>query len=211
MHDVTAAIHPDNVEMCVRAVVLCGASVGGADFLTTDISRSFREIGGALCEVNVLPGLEVHLFAEGRGDRDVLGDMLDALYADRPWRVPTVVVCGEDPDAIGRAVAAALQARWTVGYAGPSQTAVGSWVIAAERQPVHVAHRLLIEDPSTEAVVVAMTPEQVLAEGAGVSRADVVALTDGDPPASELHDVLARMGARILPTRDAATIAEQLA
>jgi cyanophycin synthetase len=28
-------------------------------------------------QVNVLPSLEVHLFAEGRADRDVLGDMLD--------------------------------------------------------------------------------------------------------------------------------------
>ena len=211
LRDVTGSIHPDNVEMCVRAVVLCGVDVGGADFLTTDITRSFREVGGAVCEVNVLPSLEVHLFAEGRGDRDVLGDMLDALYPDRPWRVPTVVVCGEEPDAVGREVVAALAPTWTVGYAGPSQTAVGGWVVAAERQPVHVAHRLLIEDPSTEAVVVAITPESVLAEGAGVSRADVVALIDGDPPAWDVQDVLARTGARVLLTRDAADVAEQLA
>jgi cyanophycin synthetase len=211
LRDVTDSIHPDNVEMCVRAVVLCGVDVGGADFLTTDITRSFREVGGALCEVNVLPSLEVHLFAEGRGDRDVLGDVLDALYPDRPWRIPTVVVCGEDPDAVGRAVAAALAPAWTVGYAGPSQTAVGGWVVAAERQPVHVAHRLLVEDPSTQAVVVATTPEQVLTDGAGVARADVVALIDGDPPAWEVQDVLARTGARILLTRDAADVAKQLA
>lgn len=211
LRDVTDSIHPDNVEMCVRAAVLCGVDVGGADFLTTDITRSFREVGGAVCEVNVLPSLEVHLFAEGRGDRDVLGDLLDALYPDRVWRVPTVVVCGEDPDAVGRAVAAALDAQWTVGYAGPSRTAVGSWVVAAERQPVHVAHRLLTEDPGTEAVVLAMTPEGVLAEGAGVARADVVALIDGDPPGWDVQAVLARTGARVLLTRDAADIAEQLA
>ncbi len=210
VRDVTDSIHPDNVEMCVRAVVLCGVEVGGADFLTTDVTRSFREVGGALCEVNVLPGLEVHLFAEGVGDRDVLGDMLDALYPDVPrWRVPTVVVCGEDPDAVGRAVVAALAPTWTVGYAGPSQTSVGAWVVAGERQPVHVAHRLLIEDPSAEAVVVAMTPDQVLAEGAGVARADVVALIDREPPASKVQDVLARTGARVLHTGDAAVIAEQ--
>ena len=168
LRDVTDVIHPDNVEMCVRAISLCGVDVGGADFITTDITRSFREVGGALCEVNILPSLEVHLFADGGGDRDVLGDMLDALYADKPrWRVPTVVVCGADPDAVGRGVVVALEARWTVGYAGPSQTTAGGWVVAGERQPVHVAHRLLVEDPSTEAVVVAMTPDQVLAEGVG--------------------------------------------
>jgi hypothetical protein len=60
-------------------------------------------------------------------------------------------------------------------------------------------------------VVVAMTPEQVLTDGAGVARADVVALIDGDPPAWEVQDVLARTGARILLTRDAADVAKQLA
>ena len=96
--------------------------------------------------------------------------------------VPTVVVCGEDADAVSRGVAAALEAHWMVGDAGPSQTAVGGWAVAGERQPVHVAHHRLIEDPSTDAVVVAMTPDQVLAEGVGVARADVVALIDRDPP-----------------------------
>jgi len=211
LRDVTDSIHPDNVELCVRAVGLCGVDVGGADFLTTDITRSFREVGGALCEVNVLPSLEVHLHAEGRGDRDVLGAMLDALYPDKPrWRVPTVVVCGEDADAVGREVVAALAPTWTVGYAGPSQTAVGGWEVAAERQPAHVAHRLLIEDPSSEAVVVAMTADQLLTEGAGVTRADVVALVDPDPPAPQVRDVLARTGAEIVVTRDPAVIAQRV-
>lgn len=211
LRDVTDSIHPDNVEMCVRAIVLCGIDVGGADFLTPDVSRSFREVGGALCEVNVLPSLEVHLYAEGGGDRDVLGEVLDALYPDMPrWRVPTVVVCGEDADAVARGVVAALAARWTVGYAGRSQTSVGGWVVVGERQPVQVAHRILIEDPSTEVVVAAVTADQVLAEGVGVARADVVALIDRDPPAAVVRDVLSRTGARVLLTRDAAVVAELL-
>jgi cyanophycin synthetase len=211
LRDVTDTIHPDNIEMCVRAIVLCGVDVGGADFLTTDITRSFREVGGALCEVNVLPSLEVHLFAEGAGDRDLLGDMLDALHPDvSRWRVPTVVVCGEAADAVGRDVAAVLAARWTVGYAGPSQTTVGGWVLAGERRPVHEAHRLLIEDPSTEAVVVAITPDQVLEEGVGVARADVVALVDRQPPPAEVQNVLARTGAEVLRTCDATIVAEAL-
>lgn len=210
LRDVTDSIHPDNVEMCVRAAVLCGVDVGGADFITRDVSRSFREVGGALCEVNILPSLEVHLFAEGGGDRDVLGEVLDALYPDVPrWRVPTVVVCGEDADAVGRRIAAALGARWTVGYAGPSQTTVGGWVVAGARQPVHEAHRLLTEDPSTEAVVVATTPEHIRAEGVGVAHADVVALVDPDPPAADVRDALARTGARVVFTRDAAALAAQ--
>jgi cyanophycin synthetase len=208
--DVTDSIHPDNVEMCVRAIVLCGIDVGGVDFLTPDISRSFREVGGALCEVNVLPSLD-YGYVEGSGDHNVLGDVLDALYPDKSrWRVPTVVVCGEDADAVGRGVVAALDARWTVGYAGPSQTTVGSWVLAGDCQPLHVAHHLLTEDPSTEALVMATTPDRLLAQGVGVARADIVALIDHDPPAACVRDVLTRTGGRVLLTRDATVIAEQL-
>ena len=140
-----------------------------------------------------------------------MGATLDALYpGKRRWRLPTLVVCGEDPDVLGRAVAADLAAArgLTVGYAGPSGTTVGSWVAAADRQPVHVAHRLLIEDPTTEAIVVATTPERVLADGAGVARADVVALMDGDGSRSaEARRVLARTGGRIVLERDASVIA----
>lgn len=209
-HDVTDRIHPDNVEMCVRAIVLCGIEVGGADFMTPDIGRSFREVGGALCEVNVLPSLD-YGFVPGSGERNVLGDVLDALYPDRSrWRLPTVVVCGEDADAVGRGVVAALDTRWTVGYAGPSQTTVGGWVLAAERQPVRVAHHLLTEDPGTEALVMATSPDRVLTEGVGVERADIAALVDPDPPAAYVRDVLTRTGARILHIRDATAIAESL-
>ena len=211
LRDVTASIHPDNVEMCVRAIGLCGVQVGGADFLTPDIGRSFRTAGGALCEVNILPSLELHLFAEGRGDRDVLGDLLDAVYPHRSrWRIPTVVVCGEDADAVGRRVAAVLAERGTVGYGGPSQTTVGSWVLADEPQPLHVAHHLLTEDPSTDVVVLATTPDRVLAEGVGVARADVVALVDPGRPSAQVREVLTRTGARILLSRDATVIAELL-
>ena len=55
-----------------------------------------------------------------------------------------------------------------------------------------------------------MTPDQVLAEGVGVARADVVALTDRDPPADEVREVLARTGAQALHTGDAAAVAELL-
>ena len=113
--------------MCVRAVALCGVDVGGADFITTDVTRSFREVGGALCEVNVLP-----------------------------------------------------------------------------------AHRLLVEDPSTEAVVVALTAEHLLTDGAGVTRADVVAFVDPEPPTPQVRDVLARTGAEIVLARDPAVVAQRL-
>jgi hypothetical protein len=65
---------------------------------------------------------------------------------------------------------AALTPTWAIGTR-PSHAAVAGRVIAAERQPVRVLHRPLIEDPSNDAVVLAMTPQEVSVEGARVPRA----------------------------------------
>ncbi|HEU5153603.1 MAG TPA: acetate--CoA ligase family protein, partial [Gemmatimonadales bacterium] len=50
--DVTDIVHPDNVEMAMRTIRAIGLDVGGVDFLTPDITVSYKENGGAICEVN---------------------------------------------------------------------------------------------------------------------------------------------------------------
>jgi cyanophycin synthetase len=57
--DMTDVVHPDNAEMAVRAITAIGLDVGGVDFLTPDITQSYKDIGGAICEVNAAPGFRM--------------------------------------------------------------------------------------------------------------------------------------------------------
>lgn len=59
--DVTDTIHPDNKLMAERAIRAIGLDVGAVDFLTTDITKSYRETGGGICEINAGPGLRMHI------------------------------------------------------------------------------------------------------------------------------------------------------
>ena len=54
--DVTDTMHPDNREMAERTIKAIGLDIGGVDFLTNDITESYRDTGGGICEVNAGPG-----------------------------------------------------------------------------------------------------------------------------------------------------------
>ena len=54
---VTELAHPEVLDLGVKAAALLGIDVAGVDYITSDISLSPKETGGAICEVNVTPGL----------------------------------------------------------------------------------------------------------------------------------------------------------
>lgn len=95
--DVTDKVHPDNRDMAVRAALGVGLDVAGVDFLTTDITRSYREIGGAIVEMNARPGLRMHIWPDKEGKpRDVAGAILNLFYApEQNGRIPIIAVAGD--------------------------------------------------------------------------------------------------------------------
>src|SRR6185295_10246701 len=50
--DKTDAVHYDNRVMTERAVKAIGLDVGGVDFISPDVTRSYKEAGGAIVEIN---------------------------------------------------------------------------------------------------------------------------------------------------------------
>ncbi|NLB57801.1 MAG: ATP-grasp domain-containing protein, partial [Gammaproteobacteria bacterium] len=93
--DVTDVIHPDNREMAVRAVRASGLDVGGVDFISPDITESYRRIGGAICEVNAAPGFRMHVAPSEGTPRDAAGPVIDMLFPPAsPSRVPIAAITG---------------------------------------------------------------------------------------------------------------------
>ncbi|HEY4561681.1 MAG TPA: acetate--CoA ligase family protein, partial [Thermoanaerobaculia bacterium] len=93
--DRTDAIHEDNRMMAERAVKAIGLDVGGVDFVSTDISRSYREVGGAIVEINAAPGFRMHLAPTEGKPRDVAGPVIDMLFPrGTRSRIPLAAVTG---------------------------------------------------------------------------------------------------------------------
>lgn len=54
---VTDICHPDNTELAIEAANVVGLDVAGIDLISPDITRSWKETGAAICEINATPSI----------------------------------------------------------------------------------------------------------------------------------------------------------
>lgn len=174
--DVTARVHPDNRAVAERAARILGLDIAGVDFLCPDITRSWREVGGAICEVNAQPGFRVHWL--GDPTRDINGEVLDWLFRDKPARIPTAAITGTNGKTTTSSM---LHAIWqaagkTTGLCTTAGVWVGSDLVTDQNLSGYPGARMLLEDPAVEAVVVEMPRKGLLKFGHPCDRYDVAAL-----------------------------------
>ncbi|SLN75774.1 Cyanophycin synthetase [Roseovarius gaetbuli] len=93
--DLTDVVHPDNRDMAERAIMAVGLDVGGVDFLIDDITHSYKDIGGAIVEVNAAPGFRMHVAPSEGQPRDVAGRVIDMLFPlGHQSRIPIAAITG---------------------------------------------------------------------------------------------------------------------
>ncbi len=93
--DLTDVVHPDNRDMAERAIMAVGLDVGGVDFLIDNIAQSYKEIGGAIVEVNAAPGFRMHVSPSEGKPRDVAGKVIDMLFPQgQECRIPIAAITG---------------------------------------------------------------------------------------------------------------------
>src|SRR5206468_1683904 len=91
----TDAMHPHNLEIACRAARVIGLDVAGIDIISPDISRSLRETGGGIIEVNAGPGFRMHLQPSEGKPRNVARPVVDMLFPrGAPSRIPIVAITG---------------------------------------------------------------------------------------------------------------------
>jgi cyanophycin synthetase len=176
--DVTDDIHPDNREMAIRAIKGIGLDIGGVDFLTTDISKSYRETGGGICEVNAGPGFRMHVAPSEGTPRDVAGPVLDMLFpSESPSRVPIAAVTGTNgKTTTSRMLAHILKmAGHTVGLSSSDGIYIdGNLSVEGDLTGPRSA-QMILRDPTIDAAVLETARGGLLRNGLGFSNCDVAA------------------------------------
>lgn len=104
--DVTKLIHPDNIEIALRAASLFGMEVAGIDLISEDISKPWYENNAIMNEVNFSPQL----------GRDTLSRKYIPNYLqntiNNKGRIPITVIIGKEK-ALDKAIALQKEKRKT--------------------------------------------------------------------------------------------------
>jgi cyanophycin synthetase len=176
--DVTDVIHPDNREMAIRSIKAIGLDIGGVDFLTNDIALSYREAGGAICEVNAGPGFRMHVAPSEGTPRDVAGPVIDMLFPpDAPTRVPIAAVTGTNgKTTTSRMLAHILKMTgFTVGMTSTDGVYIdGKLTVSGDMTGPKSAH-MILRDPAVDAAVMETARGGMLRSGLGYRSCNVAA------------------------------------
>jgi cyanophycin synthetase len=182
--DVTDVIHPDNREMAERAVRAIGLDVGGVDFLSKNITESYRKIGGGICEVNAAPGFRMHVAPSEGTARDVAAPVIDMLFPPgTSSRVPIAAITGTN----GKTTTARMLAHITkmAGYT-PGVTTTDGVYINGQRtvqgdMTGPVSARMVLADPQIDIAVLETARGGLLRAGMGVNEVNVGAVLNVQP------------------------------
>lgn len=166
--DVSQQVHPDNAALAVAVARLFRLDIAGIDFITPDIERSWRQVGGVVCEVNSQPQ-----FSPTRPD--IPGRVLSVLLEHR-GRIPVVLILGQVASGqwtslmTQRLQAGSIKPGWVLADGAFS----GKQALASEGNLSFNQVRALLMDTSLGAVVMATNGLEWLESGMPVDQVDLV-------------------------------------
>jgi cyanophycin synthetase len=177
--DQTDTIHYDNRIMAERGVRALGLDVGGVDFISPDVSRSHKEVGGAIVEINAAPGFRMHTAPTEGTPRDVAGPVIDMLFpAGTPYRIPIAAITGTNgKTTTTRMVGHILKlSGYTVGMATSDGVYIDGVLTVKGDMTGPWASHLVLRDPTVDAAVLETARGGIVRTGLGWRKCSVGAV-----------------------------------
>ena len=169
--DVTKQIHPHIKEMAETIAITMGLETVGIDFITTDIEKSWTEVG-YLIEANTTPGLESTI-ATGQ-DPAIIGS---AVLGAIPARIPFQMVITQQSDLTHAANWLKKQSHTDgSGWCCNGEAAIDGMPLRNMQSEPWAAVHSLLRHKVVHQICVVCTAEEIMRHGMPVDKVNHIAL-----------------------------------
>jgi len=201
IQDISDAVHPDNIAMAEAIARSFRMDTLGVDFMTPDISRSWREVECAVIEVNGMPGIFF--------DERVQKVLLAKFPAGSDGRIPSVLLI-DPPNGAITSVSDWFSAQELVaGQVTADYTRLGKHERSLPDTELSSRVLALIADPGCHALVIEAVSAQLIREGLPLEQFDLVLAFRTMTP--ELRQLVQSCASRVVDvSRESPAFAELL-
>ncbi|MCA9860820.1 MAG: hypothetical protein KC438_13920, partial [Thermomicrobiales bacterium] len=179
--DRTDDIHPDNEAIARQAAMVVGLDIAGIDFIVPDISKSIRQSGGAIVEVNAGPGFRMHTNPTEGHPRHVGRAVVDMLFPPGSnARVPIVAVTGTNgKTTTARMISHIMKtAGRRVGMTTTDGIYIDGTQIMSGDMSGPTSAKMVLKNPTINYAVLETARGGILRSGLGFDRCDVAVVTN---------------------------------
>ena len=167
-------VHRDNLTLARRAAQALRLDVAGIDMLIPDIEISWHQSGAFICEVNAQPQMFTTMHRP----------MLQRLVQGN-GRIPVIVFLdgATRPQAVTKVHRGLIAAGLRTGLTTPDGVWIADEVVSKHGIGAYTGGKLLLQDPTAEALVAHVTDHAVLRQGWPFDRCTVLIL--GQEPSDQ--------------------------
>lgn len=163
--DVTEKVHPDNIKMAEAIARSFHLTSMGIDFITEDISKSWRETKCGVIETNHIPGIVSNKEAELIADK--------IFPKNQTGRIPSILLLNSDDNIPDWIIAKFKSEKINFGQITKTQTVLNQIVRGKKTDSISQRVSSLILDPTCEAILVSCDEIIMLQHGLPLDKFDL--------------------------------------